>query len=92
VVLLSCQGYDFAMENDKFQSVLGETIRELRQSEGIAQEKLANLAEIDRTYMSAIERGLKNPSVKIIFQIAEGLGINPSEIIAELENRFNKPD
>lgn len=79
------------MELQKLQVLFGETIRELRQNKNIAQEKLANLAGIDRTYMSAIERGLKNPSLKVIFQIADGLEMNASEIIEELEKRIDKP-
>lgn len=80
------------MELQKLQVLFGETIRELRQNKNIAQEKLAYLAGIDRTYMSAIERGLKNPSLKIIFQLADGLEMNASEIIEELEKRINRTE
>lgn len=76
------------MERDEILHQFGETIREIRQEKGIAQEKLAHLSDIDRTYMSAIERGLKNPSLKIIFKISEGLGINPSEILLALEEKI----
>jgi transcriptional regulator with XRE-family HTH domain len=80
------------MELQKLQVLFGETIRELRQSKNIAQEKLAHLAGIDRTYMSAIERGLKNPSLKIIFQLADGLEMNASIIIEELEARISRSE
>ncbi len=78
------------MELQNLPVLFGETIRDFRKKNGLAQEKLASIAGIDRTYMSAIERGLKNPSLKIIFKISEGLGICPSEIISELENRIAK--
>jgi transcriptional regulator with XRE-family HTH domain len=78
------------MELDNLQALFGETVRDIRKQKGIAQEKLANLAGIDRTYMSAIERGLKNPSLKVIFQISDGLGIKASELIVALEQKLSR--
>jgi hypothetical protein len=48
---------------------------------GITQEELAFKAGIDRTYASQIERGIANPSLGIICQIADALGCKPEELL-----------
>jgi len=54
---------------------IGSAIRSLRRQRGLSQESLAGLADIDRSYMSSVERGLRNVSVLNIFRIAEALGV-----------------
>jgi transcriptional regulator with XRE-family HTH domain len=49
---------------------------------GISQEELAHQAGIDRTYASQIERGIGNPSLKVICGIADALGLEPHSLIA----------
>jgi transcriptional regulator with XRE-family HTH domain len=48
----------------------------------LSQEELAERAELDRTYVSGIERGRRNPSLRILQQIAEGLGADLDVILA----------
>ena len=48
----------------------GLKIKELRKLKGISQEKLANLAEIDRTYLPTIEKGERNVSIVVIEKLA----------------------
>lgn len=62
---------------------LGETIRSLRKARGISQEELAHRSQVDRAYMSSIERGTQNPGIMTIIRIAEGMGISVAEIFAE---------
>ncbi len=62
---------------------LGETIRFLRKAQGISQEELAHRSQVDRAYMSSIERGTQNPGVMTIIRIAEGMNISVAEIFAE---------
>lgn len=59
---------------------LGGAIRSLRKSQGISQEELAHRSQVDRAYMSSIERGTQNPGVMTIIRIAEGMGISVAEI------------
>ena len=60
--------------------VLGQKIRRLRQEKEISQEKLANEAGIERSYMGAIERGERNPSFDKIASIAKALDTSPSKL------------
>lgn len=59
----------------------GKKIRELRKQRNLSQEKLANIAGLHWTYVSGIERGLRNISVKNIFKIAKALKIQPENLL-----------
>lgn len=48
-------------------------IKERRKALGLSQEELADLAEIDRTYASQIERGIANPSLEVLYRVAVSL-------------------
>jgi len=61
------------MENNGFErtvSRLAKQIKELRQSAGLSQEALAFAAGVDRTYVSQLERGVANPSIKILYRLS----------------------
>lgn len=49
---------------------LGEEIKESRLNAGLSQEALALAAGVDRTYVSQLERGVANPSLKILYRIS----------------------
>ncbi|MCT8127601.1 helix-turn-helix transcriptional regulator [Alishewanella sp. BS5-314] len=64
------------------QQYFGLRVKQLRLAKGISQEDLGALANLDRTYISGIERGKRNVSLKNILQIANALGVNPSELFS----------
>jgi transcriptional regulator with XRE-family HTH domain len=65
-------------------------IRRLRQERNISQERLAFEAELHRTYISQLERGLKSPSLKTVYKISKVLGTPLPElmvlILKEMKN------
>ncbi len=63
----------------------GARIRELRKDAGLSQEKLAELAELHRTYISGVERGERNASLTSIVRIANALDISLSELFEGVE-------
>jgi transcriptional regulator with XRE-family HTH domain len=63
----------------------GQVIRLVREQQGISQEKLAELAEIDRTYVSMIERGKRHPTLEVADRIANALSMRLSEVIRRAE-------
>ena len=63
----------------------GLRIKQLRQAQGISQEELGARAQLDRTYISGIERGKRNVSFKNIVLIADALQISVAEL-------FNVPE
>lgn len=73
-------------ENIKIR--IGNRIRELRKEKGISQEKLAGLAEIDRTYMTSVENGRRNIAVVNLEKIVNALGVDLKEFFNN--NDFGK--
>lgn len=55
----------------------GKVLRAVRQEAGVSQELLAERADIDRTYPSLIERGLRQPTIGIFIEIAVALRMEP---------------
>ena len=66
---------------DKLLTKLGVSIRSQRHSLGLSQETLASVADFDRTYISLLERGERNPSFFNLCRIAAALEITPSDLI-----------
>ena len=53
----------------------GQNVRKMRGASGLTQERLAEKADLDPTYISGIERGVRNPSLLIISRLARALRI-----------------
>ena len=66
-------------ENIELQK-LGKKLRNLRQLKDLSQESFAELTNLDRTYISGLERGKRNPSYLIIRRLCKILEINPNEL------------
>jgi transcriptional regulator with XRE-family HTH domain len=62
---------------------IGQTIRSVRKKQGLSAEKIAELANIDTTYLFQIEKGSRNISVKTLWQIAAALNIKPVSLLPE---------
>ena len=60
---------------------LSSNIKRIRKEQGISQEKLALKADIDRSYMSEVERCLANPSIEALLKIGNALDASPSELL-----------
>lgn len=71
------------------QIKFGKACREYREKMNISQEKFALSIGMDRTYYSSVEAGKRNVSIQNIKKIADGLGINISELMARAET-FDK--
>ena len=69
----------FYSMNDDLQK-LGERVRIFRAEVGLSQEKLAAQCGFDRTYISLVERGQRNPSFTNLIKLAHGLGTTLSQL------------
>lgn len=67
----------------------GLIIRELRLEKGVSQEKLALETDIDRSYISDIEKGNRKVSIVIIEKLAKYFDISISKLFAQMEEKFN---
>jgi len=63
------------------QKKFGDRLREIRKQKGLSQEGLAFKCGLHRTYISDIERGSRNISLKNIERIARSLGISPKALL-----------
>ena len=72
-------------KNDSVLAALGQNVRKIREIKQLTQEKLAEFASLDPTYISGIERGLRNPGIKNVAKIAKALGITTSELCKGVE-------
>jgi transcriptional regulator with XRE-family HTH domain len=69
----------------KLEQSFGKVLKDLRSKKGISQEDLADFAKLDRTYISLLERGLRQPTLKTIFSLEKALNLSPSEIISKVQ-------
>ncbi len=67
-------------KRDSVLAKLGLNLRKQRETRELTQEKLAEKAGLDPTYISGIERGLRNPGIKNVAKLAKALGITTAEL------------
>ena len=64
--------------------IFGAIVRGLREERGWTQEQLAEKSDMNASYLGFVERGDNVPTLTIIIQIAEGLGVEPGEILRQV--------
>jgi transcriptional regulator with XRE-family HTH domain len=64
-----------------FLAAVGKRVREVRQKRRISQEELAFRCELDRTYISSIERGRRNIGIANLNRIARALKVTPAMLV-----------
>ena len=70
--------------------IVGMVIQRYREKKGLSQEVLSSFADIGRTHLSAIERGVRKPTLETFFRISEALGMNASELMKAIEDEIKK--
>lgn len=68
----------------------GSILREIRVEKHISQERLAEYCDLDRTFVSMLERGVRQPTVTTIFKIAKAFDMPASELIKLTEKRVSE--
>ena len=66
-------------KRDPLLSSLGQNVRR-REARELTQEKLAERAGLDSTYISGVERGLRNPGIKNVARLAKAPGLTTAEL------------
>lgn len=65
------------------RAILARNVRDARKRLDLSQEDLAARAQLDRTYVSGIERRVRNPTVTVVARIAEALGTSAAALLTE---------
>jgi len=68
--------------------IFRQVLRELRENENISQEKLAEYCDLDRTYISLLERGLRQPTITTLFKLSKALNIKPSRLVEKVQEQY----
>jgi Predicted transcriptional regulators len=66
--------------------MLGDELRQRRLDSGLTQERLADKAGIDRTYVSILERNLQSPTVDMLIRICRAMRTRASDVLARVED------
>jgi len=78
------------MRRQKVAIAFGRVLREARRQKGLSQEDLAGDAEFDRTYPSLLERGLRTPTLTVLFQLAKVLEISAASLVTKTLEELNR--
>jgi transcriptional regulator with XRE-family HTH domain len=70
------------------EALLGKEIAHLRKRNGLSQEELGFRAEVHRTYISQLERGLKSPTLSVILKVSRALKASASNLVATVERQL----
>ena len=72
------------------EQAFGEILQQERGRARISQARLAELSDLDINTISLYERGLMQPTLKTVFKIAEGLGVEPDDLICWAKENFDR--
>ena len=64
------------------EQAFGIVLRDLRRARSLSQEALALESDLDRTFISLMERGLRQPSLTTVLQLSGPLGVEPDALVA----------
>ena len=67
-------------------AAFGQALRRERERQGLSQEEFGFEAEMDRTYVSGVERGVRNPTARVMVRFCRALGVRPSTIMRRAED------
>jgi transcriptional regulator with XRE-family HTH domain len=71
--------------------LVGLNFARLRREKGLTQEQYAELSGFTQQYVSDLERGRRNPTVVTLFHLAGPLGVEPSDLVAKIEDDGSDP-
>lgn len=69
----------------------GNHLKKLREERNLSQEELAHRASLDRTYISGVENGRRNISLKALYSIAKAMEINLAELFEDIKYDKTRP-
>lgn len=70
--------------------IFGKILKILREERNLSQEQLANKSTLDRTYISLLERGLRQPTLNTVFLLSNALNIKPTCLVEKVYNEVSQ--
>ncbi|WP_374501725.1 helix-turn-helix domain-containing protein [Zoogloea sp.] len=68
--------------------IFGEVLRRHRSEKNISQEGLAHRADVDRTFVSRLERGIRQPTITTLIGLGQALGTPAADLVRETEEEY----
>ncbi|MDE2339147.1 MAG: helix-turn-helix transcriptional regulator [Gammaproteobacteria bacterium] len=75
---------------NQIPAAFGQVLREERLRQSVSQEQLALYADVDRTFVSQIERGIRQPTLTTLFKLSRVLKLAPSVLVARMERSIKR--
>jgi transcriptional regulator with XRE-family HTH domain len=75
---------------DLASAAFGRRLRELRNRQGLSQDALSDASDIHSTAIGRMERGSREPRLTTVLRLANGLGVEPGELVNDLEAQPNR--
>lgn len=73
---------------DPLSAAFGSAVRERRLAAALSQEALAELTQVQRTYVVDLEGGRRNPTLRTIARFADALGVTLGDLLADVDHRL----
>jgi transcriptional regulator with XRE-family HTH domain len=78
------------LEQTSMTIAVGRAVRRQRQSQGLSQEALAALADVNRRHLSPLERGKHDPQATTLIKLARGLGLSCQALGAAIDEELER--
>lgn len=78
-------------DRDKVAKAFGVALRQARESKKLSQEELALNADVDRTFVSRAERGVRQPALATVISLSTALQVSAAELVAQTETLLQQP-
>lgn len=76
----------------ELEQAAGRALAARRRKSGHTQESLAEACDLHPTYLSKLERGHKSPTLRVLFRLADAMGVTPSALVKGVERELARPD
>ena len=78
------------MNTERPWTIFGQVLKKLRIARKLSQAKLGQQCGLDQTYISLMERGLRQPTLPVLYELCDALGLTFNELITELECEWHR--
>jgi transcriptional regulator with XRE-family HTH domain len=75
---------------DNVAQAFGDALKALRVNAGVSQEQMSRRSGMERTYISQLERGLRDPSLSYVLRVAEFFKVAPGTLVRDVARRLRK--
>ena len=77
-----------SMEIKDINQIFGDVLRRYRSEKNISQEELAFQAGVDRTFVSRLERGIRQPTITTLIGLGQALGVSAADLMRDTEDEY----